>query len=122
MVAFGTSGLRGLISELTDEVAFGHTLAFLSYLKDSGEFTSGTQVIIGGDLRPSTPRLLKAVWTGVEAAAGVPVYAGFLPSPAVALAGALNHGHRQSHSVRSQRHQIQSSAWRVNEGGRAGHS
>jgi phosphomannomutase len=87
MVAFGTSGLRGLVSELTDEVAYGHALAFLQYLKDVGEFDVGGQVILGGDLRPSTPRLLLAVWAAVEAAGGIPSFAGYLPSPALALAG-----------------------------------
>ncbi|MBN6745896.1 phosphomannomutase, partial [Acidithiobacillus sp. MC2.1] len=60
MVAFGTSGLRGLVVDLSDKVVYVHTQAFLRYLAEIGEFHAGDAVILGGDLRPSTPRMLAA--------------------------------------------------------------
>jgi len=52
-IKFGTSGLRGLVTDLSDEVCFAYTQAFLQStpLKDK-------RVIIGHDLRPSSPRNL----------------------------------------------------------------
>lgn len=87
MAAFGTSGLRGLVSDLTDQLVFIHVRAFLRYLRDIGEYQSGEKVILGGDLRPSTPRILTASWAAVLAEEGKPQFAGYLPSPALAFAG-----------------------------------
>ncbi|MBU2733151.1 phosphomannomutase [Acidithiobacillus ferridurans] len=87
MVAFGTSGLRGLVVDLSDKVVFVHTQAFLRYLAEIGEFHAGDAVILGGDLRPSTPRMLAAAWSAVLAGGGLPRFAGYLPSPALAFAG-----------------------------------
>uniref|UniRef100_UPI0031FE6059 phosphomannomutase n=1 Tax=Acidithiobacillus sp. TaxID=1872118 RepID=UPI0031FE6059 len=85
--AFGTSGLRGLVADLTDQVVYAHTRAFLRYLAEIGEFQAGDAVILGGDLRPSTPRMLAAAWAAVLAGGGQPRFAGYLPSPALAFAG-----------------------------------
>ncbi|PKY11121.1 phosphomannomutase [Acidithiobacillus marinus] len=87
MAAFGTSGLRGLVSDLTDQVVYVHVRAFLRYLRDIGEFRQGDQVVLGGDLRPSTPRILAASWAAVLVEGGMPQFAGYLPSPALAYAG-----------------------------------
>ena len=87
MAAFGTSGLRGLVSDLTDQVVYVHVRAFLRYLREIGEYHQGNQVILGGDLRPSTPCILAASWAAVLAEGGMPQFAGYLPSPALAYAG-----------------------------------
>ncbi|MGR2911746.1 phosphomannomutase [Acidithiobacillus ferrivorans] len=87
MVAFGTSGLRGLVVDLTDQVVYVHTRAFLRYLAEIGEFHAGDAMILGGDLRPSTPRMLAAAWAAVLAEGGQPGFAGYLPAPALAFAG-----------------------------------
>jgi Phosphomannomutase len=87
MAAFGTSGLRGLVSDLTDQLVFTHVRAFVRYLRDIGEYQNGEKVILGGDLRPSTPRILAASWAAVLAEEGKPQFAGYLPSPALAFAG-----------------------------------
>jgi phosphomannomutase len=87
MVAFGTSGLRGLVVDLTDQVVYVHTRAFLRYLAEIGEFHAGDAMILGGDLRPSTPRMLAAAWAAVLAEGGQPGFAGYLPTPALAFAG-----------------------------------
>lgn len=83
-VAFGTSGARGLATDMTDRVCYGYTLGFLSYLRELGEFTDGTEVALAGDLRPSTPRILRAAAEAVRDAGGTPVFCGYVPTPALA--------------------------------------
>ena len=78
---FGTSGLRGLVTELTDAVCAGHALAFLE-----GARTDGT-VLIGRDLRASSPRIAAAVAAAAAELGLVPLDCGVLPTPALALAG-----------------------------------
>ena len=78
---FGTSGLRGLVTELTDAVCAGHSLAFLE-----GAETDGT-VLIGRDLRASSPRIAAAVAAAASELGLVPLDCGVLPTPALALAG-----------------------------------
>ncbi|MBN2855100.1 MAG: phosphomannomutase [Halothiobacillaceae bacterium] len=90
-VGFGTSGARGLVSAMTDEVCFTYTVAFLQYLSSLGQFKPGMAVAIAGDLRPSSPRIMQACATAVQAVGGVVAYAGFVPSPTVSLYG-FSHG------------------------------
>jgi phosphomannomutase len=83
---FGTSGLRGLADEMTDEVCASHVQAFLTYL---GRRERPTELLVGRDLRPSSPRI--AIACGA-AAAGLGVRAidcGVVPTPALALEAAL---------------------------------
>ena len=84
-VAFGTSGARGPVMAMTDEVCFAYTAGFLQHMASLGEFAPGTQVALAGDLRPSTPRILAACVSAIEAQGGVPVFCGYVPSPALAL-------------------------------------
>jgi phosphomannomutase len=83
-VGFGTSGARGLVSAMTDRVCYGYVYGFLSYLKEIGEFAPGREVAFAGDLRPSTPRILRACAQAVRDAGGAPVFCGFVPTPALA--------------------------------------
>lgn len=83
-VPFGTSGVRGLVSAMTDRLCFAYTSAFLQYLRTIGEFSSGTRVAIAGDLRPSTPRILRACAAAVHEAGGEVVFCGHVPTPALA--------------------------------------
>jgi phosphomannomutase len=81
-VAFGTSGARGLVSQMTDEVCAAYAEAFLSVVRRS--FTV-TRIALGMDLRPSSPRIAAACAT-VLLDAGVEVdFCGALPTPALAL-------------------------------------
>lgn len=84
-VAFGTSGARGPVVAMTDAVCFAYTAGFLQHMASLGEFAPGTQVALAGDLRPSTPRILAACAAAIEAQGGVPLFCGYVPSPALAL-------------------------------------
>ena len=52
---FGTSGLRGLVTEMTDAVCEAHAAAFVRHLRDTGGMVDS--VLVGEDLRPSSPRI-----------------------------------------------------------------
>jgi len=84
-VAFGTSGARGPVVAMTDAVCFAYAAAFLQHLTSEGEFAPGMSVALAGDLRPSTPRILAACAAAVQAQGGVPMFCGYVPSPALAL-------------------------------------
>lgn len=84
-VKFGTSGARGLVTALTDEVAYVYTSAFLAHLRASGQLASARAVTIAGDLRPSTPRILRAVARAVQDFGLAVDHAGEIPSPAAML-------------------------------------
>ncbi|QDH13416.1 phosphomannomutase [Formicincola oecophyllae] len=82
-VKFGTSGARGLVAAMTDEVCFAYTVGFLQHLERQGEFKPGQPITIAGDLRPSSPRMMRACMAAVEYMGGKPVCAGFVPTPAL---------------------------------------
>ncbi len=80
-VRFGTSGVRGLVADLSPAVCRAYAQAFLSLLGESrGE------VLIGMDLRPSSPRIAEACAAELRAHGFTPVNAGVLPTPALAFA------------------------------------
>lgn len=86
-VAFGTSGVRGLVVEMTDSICYHYTQAFLTYLQETKQWHSGQAVVIGGDLRSSTPRIMSACAKACLDMGAVVINAGHVPSPAVALYG-----------------------------------
>lgn len=86
-VAFGTSGARGLVSAMTDEVCFAYTAGFIGYLQSIDLFHPGMSVALAGDLRPSSPRILQACAAAIESVGGKPLFCGNIPSPAVAMLG-----------------------------------
>lgn len=77
---FGTSGVRGLVTELTETLVRDYTRAFLSACY------TGSDLYVGRDLRPSSPEI--AGWIIKEAlAGGFTVFdCGALPTPALAFA------------------------------------
>ncbi|MHB2019966.1 MAG: phosphohexomutase domain-containing protein [Candidatus Xenobia bacterium] len=84
-LAFGTSGLRGLVADLTNLEAWINTTGFLRYLKLHGE-----TVYVAADLRPSSTRrvdgrgeILQAVIRAIEGAGCRAVYLGQIPTPAL---------------------------------------
>lgn len=83
-VKFGTSGLRGLASELSGMVARRHVGGFLAYLEASGGGGTG-RVYLGRDLRASSRALLEDCARSIRVAGLEPVDCGVLPTPALAL-------------------------------------
>ncbi|MFQ5356296.1 MAG: phosphomannomutase, partial [Mariprofundaceae bacterium] len=83
-VKFGTSGARGLAVDMSDRVCYTYTLAFLQYLKTSGDLVAGSPVAIAGDYRSSTPQIMAAVAMAIKDADCNPVNCGFIPTPALA--------------------------------------
>ena len=81
---FGTSGLRGLASELTGTATRRYVAAFLAHLRAAGQIGSG-QVFLGRDLRASSPAILADCAAAVGGAELVAVDCGVLPTPALAL-------------------------------------
>jgi phosphomannomutase len=80
-VRFGTSGARGLVRDLSPEVCQAFTHAFLSV---SGE--KGGPVLIGHDLRPSSPEIARVCCQEVLRHGLEPVNGGVVPTPALAFA------------------------------------
>lgn len=77
---FGTSGLRGLVVELTDALVADHVAAFIA------ASDPGTGLFVAQDLRPSSPRIAAAVIAAGRAAGLKVTDCGALPTPALALA------------------------------------
>ena len=93
-VKFGTSGARGLVTDMSDMVCYAYTLGFIQYLKNEWlqkhqEF-SIEAIAIAGDLRPSTPRIMEAVARAARDSGLEVVNSDYIPSPAVALYGIQN--------------------------------
>jgi phosphomannomutase len=81
-VAFGTSGARGLVDAMTDEVCAAYAAAFLSVISQS---CAVNRIALGIDLRPSSPRIAKACASALHHAGILVEYCGALPTPALAL-------------------------------------
>ena len=85
---FGTSGLRGLAVDLVGAESRRYAAAFVTYLKRKGPVGD---VLVGRDLRASSPEIVASVGAGIAAMGGHPVDCGALPTPALALE-ALSRG------------------------------
>lgn len=81
---FGTSGLRGLASELQGEAARRYTTAFLKHVVNLGQ-DKGGRVFLGRDFRPSSPSIAADCAAAIAAAGLEPVDCGAIPTPALAL-------------------------------------
>ena len=84
---FGTSGLRGLVTDITDLEAYVNTRGFLDVLVARGEIVPGGEVALAGDLRPSTPSIMRAVAAAVNDAGLRVVCCGRIPTPALTYYG-----------------------------------
>jgi phosphomannomutase len=78
-VKFGTSGARGLVADMSDAVCYAYVAAFLERVA-----TTGDGVVLGHDLRPSSPRIAAACAAAIRDAGRQVRYAGALPTPALA--------------------------------------
>lgn len=81
---FGTSGVRGLASELSDRECKRFTKAFVAFARERWDFT---RVALAGDFRPSTPRILRAVATALREEGLDVVNCGTIPTPALCYFG-----------------------------------
>lgn len=80
-VRFGTSGVRGLVSDLSPDICRSYTQAFLAM---SG--LKGGTVLIGHDLRPSSPDIARACSHEARLQGFETVNASVVPTPALAFA------------------------------------
>jgi len=85
-VAFGTSGARGLVSAMSDEVCAAFSKAFLLAVAGDAD-----EVVLGHDLRPSSPAMTAACAQAVRDAGKNVVFVGALPTPAVAYYASLRN-------------------------------
>lgn len=83
---FGTSGLRGLVSDLTDDVCARYMAAFLTHMQKLHGLQKGAVILVGQDLRKSSPRIANAVIKAGMAAGFEIENCGALPTPALGLA------------------------------------
>jgi phosphomannomutase len=80
---FGTSGLRGLVADITDLEAYINIKGALSYLSSSGDIHSRSTVVVAGDLRPSTDRIMGACARAIVDSGCRVENAGKIPTPAL---------------------------------------
>lgn len=78
---FGTSGVRGLETLLTDELCGAYTEAFLAIFENS----AFKRVALGMDLRPSSPRIAAACAEAILKCGFEVDFCGTLPTPALAF-------------------------------------
>lgn len=87
---FGTSGLRGRVVDMTDLECYINAAGFLQYLVKEDGLKPGETVYIAGDLRDSTPRIMRAVAAAITDGGYCPINCGKIPTPALAYY-ALQH-------------------------------
>jgi len=81
-VSFGTSGTRGLVEHMTDDVCAAYVTAFITVTARSFQFE---RIALGMDLRPSSPGIAAACAQAIRAAGLQVDFCGTLPTPALAL-------------------------------------
>lgn len=89
---FGTSGLRGLVTDLNGPPAYRYARAFAGMIRADAGAGAPPEVLIGQDLRASSPAIARLAAQGVRDAGLIPVDCGQIPTPALALA-AMRGGH-----------------------------
>ena len=77
---FGTSGLRGLVTDLSDDLVTSYVRAFIATCPQ------GSAVHVGWDLRSSSPAIAQVVITAIRASGFKAISHGAVPTPALALA------------------------------------
>ncbi len=98
MLKFGTSGLRGLVRDMTDREVYLASAGFVRFLEARGELPPGAPLAIGEDLRArctatgldSSPRIARAVARACQDAGHPVLHCGRLPTPALAFWASLD--------------------------------
>jgi phosphomannomutase len=81
-IAFGTSGARGLVTNFSDEVCAGFTLAFIQVMKQRFDVK---RLAIAIDNRPSSPGIAAACIAAANSVDITVDYYGVIPTPALAV-------------------------------------
>jgi phosphomannomutase len=84
-LAFGTSGLRGLVEDITDLEAYINVKGALRYFLGAGDVRVASRVVLAGDLRPSTDRIMRASARAILDSGCAVENAGKIPTPALIL-------------------------------------
>jgi len=106
-VSFGTSGLRGLVKDFTPELWHAYMQAFLGL-----GVPRARGLLIGHDLRPSSPGIAALCHLSACEAGGQTHHAGPLPTPALTYA-AQELGLPDRHTASDRLKEIDTSAcWR----------
>lgn len=84
---FGTSGLRGLVTELVGLPAYSHVRAFCAMIAEDHANGPAGEVLIGRDLRSSSPQIANQCARAIADSGLTAIDAGAIPTPALALAG-----------------------------------
>src|SRR5580704_16564949 len=84
-LTFGTSGLRGLVKDITDLEAYINVKGALRYLQSTGDIRVGGRVVLAGDLRPSSDRIMRACARAIVDSGCDVENAGKIPTPALIL-------------------------------------
>jgi len=79
-VRFGTSGARGLVADMSAEVCYAYTAAFLKAIS-----ATGGRLALATDLRPSSPAIAAACAAAIEHGGLGVDYCGAIPTPALAF-------------------------------------
>jgi phosphomannomutase len=82
-LTFGTSGLRGLVKHITDLEAYINVKGALRYLLNLGDMAAAGKVVLAGDLRPSTDRIMRACVQAILDCGCYVENAGKIPTPAL---------------------------------------
>jgi phosphomannomutase len=89
-LAFGTSGLRGLVTDMTDLECYINAAGFLRFLEQVDGVPKTTPIYLAGDLRDSTPRITQVMLQAIADAGYSAIYCGKIPTPAVAFYALTN--------------------------------
>jgi phosphomannomutase len=89
-LTFGTSGLRGLVKDITDLEAYINVKGSLHYLLNIGDIRAKSTVVIAGDLRPSTDRIMRACARAILDLGFEVENAGKIPTPALVFRAISN--------------------------------
>ena len=91
-LAFGTSGLRGLVQDITDIEAYINVKGSLRYLLSIGDMAASSEVVLAGDLRPSTDRIMRACMQAILDCGCSVENAGKIPTPALVSRAMASRG------------------------------
>ncbi len=84
---FGTSGLRGLVTDLQGRASALYTQAFAQHLTTSGAAKPGDAILVARDFRSSSPDIAATAIGALKRAGFEPLDCGPIPTPALALYG-----------------------------------